>query len=470
MKIRPRIFLEGNFFVDITPGTPSAPTIDDGDTHPDHADRDAGAARPGADRAAAATRATQPAEDARRATGRALTYKPTDGAGRRRRTRACAARRAAQSLNDAIRYGARSLKGTAIVERRVPGHRAPRPVAAHRRAEPDHRGPGAQRGAAQGPRHELQHDDGGDRVARRPTCSASIRLLAPTLAERRQRADVAQRLVPEHARLRARDPARRPRDAGHDRRRVPVDRAGARAARARPSCRAWSSELSPATRDLAKVIDATPAAAAAGRPGRQVRDERRSCRPATSRSTTAPLSTGAENYKEFWYTMVGLAGEGQNFDGNGMYVRFQPGGGDQTISTGQVGRHSRDKLFANAILKPLGTRPAYPGKRPPYKPDVPCYKNALPEPQRRADRRRPTAAAPTTRGEPAPQRSTARCDEDGDPQARARLRLRPGPRAGRARSSAATSSPTSASTCPTGCRSSARTSSTTRPSSPPRSR
>src|SRR5262249_19572077 len=34
MKIRPRIFLEGNFFVDIAPGTPSAPTIDDGDTIP----------------------------------------------------------------------------------------------------------------------------------------------------------------------------------------------------------------------------------------------------------------------------------------------------------------------------------------------------------------------------------------------------------------------------------------------------
>ena len=25
MKIRPRIFLEGNFFVDVSPGTPSAP-------------------------------------------------------------------------------------------------------------------------------------------------------------------------------------------------------------------------------------------------------------------------------------------------------------------------------------------------------------------------------------------------------------------------------------------------------------
>src|SRR5689334_17197246 len=33
-KIRPRIFLEGNFFVDLQPGTPNSPTIDDGDTLP----------------------------------------------------------------------------------------------------------------------------------------------------------------------------------------------------------------------------------------------------------------------------------------------------------------------------------------------------------------------------------------------------------------------------------------------------
>src|SRR4051794_37030894 len=31
VKIRPRIFLEGNFFVDLRPGTPSAPTLDDND-------------------------------------------------------------------------------------------------------------------------------------------------------------------------------------------------------------------------------------------------------------------------------------------------------------------------------------------------------------------------------------------------------------------------------------------------------
>src|SRR3954453_17126742 len=34
LKIRPRIFLEGNFFVEISPGTPSAPTLSDDDTVP----------------------------------------------------------------------------------------------------------------------------------------------------------------------------------------------------------------------------------------------------------------------------------------------------------------------------------------------------------------------------------------------------------------------------------------------------
>ena len=31
-KVRPRLFFEGNFFVDVQPGTPSAPTLSDGDT------------------------------------------------------------------------------------------------------------------------------------------------------------------------------------------------------------------------------------------------------------------------------------------------------------------------------------------------------------------------------------------------------------------------------------------------------
>jgi len=31
-RVRPRLFFEGNFFVDVSPGTPTAPELDDGDT------------------------------------------------------------------------------------------------------------------------------------------------------------------------------------------------------------------------------------------------------------------------------------------------------------------------------------------------------------------------------------------------------------------------------------------------------
>jgi hypothetical protein len=61
-----------------------------------------------------------------------------------------------------------------------------------------------------------------------------------------------------------------------------------------------------------------------------------------------------------------------------MYVRFQPGGGSQTVSTG-ASSLSGDTLFGNVPDKPIGTRPAYPGRRPPYKPDVPCYTQKIPD-------------------------------------------------------------------------------------------
>ena len=51
-KIRPRIFLEGNFFVDLKPGTPDAPAAGLRRDDQDHPDGHAGPARPGADVAA----------------------------------------------------------------------------------------------------------------------------------------------------------------------------------------------------------------------------------------------------------------------------------------------------------------------------------------------------------------------------------------------------------------------------------
>jgi phospholipid/cholesterol/gamma-HCH transport system substrate-binding protein len=76
--------------------------------------------------------------------------------------------------------------------------------------------------------------------------------------------------------------------------------------------------------------------------------------------------------------MVGLAGEGQNFDGNGSYVRFQTGGGSQSVSLG-TGSAGAAPQFGDLPTPPLGNRPAYPGKLPPYVNDQPCYRQKLPD-------------------------------------------------------------------------------------------
>jgi phospholipid/cholesterol/gamma-HCH transport system substrate-binding protein len=92
-------------------------------------------------------------------------------------------------------------------------------------------------------------------------------------------------------------------------------------------------------------------------------------------------TTGAESFKEFWYSVVGFAGETQNFDGNGEYTRVQTGGGSYGAkSTKLPGKGALDnQLFGNAITPPQGTRPKQPASKPAYKPDYACYKNQPPD-------------------------------------------------------------------------------------------
>jgi phospholipid/cholesterol/gamma-HCH transport system substrate-binding protein len=94
-------------------------------------------------------------------------------------------------------------------------------------------------------------------------------------------------------------------------------------------------------------------------------------------------TSGVEDYKEFWYSLTGLSGIGQTFDGNGTMSRFLLGSGGPTITSapaGVLGSSSQGlKLIAHASLAPQGTRPAFPKTEPAYKPLVPCYKQALPE-------------------------------------------------------------------------------------------
>ncbi len=94
-------------------------------------------------------------------------------------------------------------------------------------------------------------------------------------------------------------------------------------------------------------------------------------------------TSGVEDYKEFWYSLVGLNSIGQNFDGNGTMAQFLLSSSGQTLRSapvsilGSPGIHGL-RLLAHTSLSPLGTRPAYPASEPPYKPLVPCYTQTLP--------------------------------------------------------------------------------------------
>jgi phospholipid/cholesterol/gamma-HCH transport system substrate-binding protein len=373
MKIRPRIFLEGNFFVDVQPGTPSAPTIDDGDTIP-------------------VTQTATPVQfdqlltalqaDTRLSLqrvldglGTALTHKPT-AAEDRRADPSTRGETAAKSLNDAIVYGGRAFRSTAVVSDALLGRRAHDLSRLLRGLSRTTEGLG---------RNERQLEDlvvafnrtTAATASQADNLSASIRLLAPTLVHADSALDALNAAFP-NTRLFAREILPGVRE-------TPATIAAAfpwiaqtRKLLGPSELGGLAPQLSAATRDLSRVVDASlallPQADLASKCATRV-----ILPTGNIKIADGPLSTGAENYKEFWYTMVGLAGEGQNFDGNGMYVRLQPGGGDQTVSVGAGGSSSADRLFANAIPTPLGTRPAFPGRRPPYQPDVPCYTNRLPD-------------------------------------------------------------------------------------------
>jgi phospholipid/cholesterol/gamma-HCH transport system substrate-binding protein len=93
-------------------------------------------------------------------------------------------------------------------------------------------------------------------------------------------------------------------------------------------------------------------------------------------------TSGVENYKEFWYSLVGLGSIGQHFDGNGAMAKFMVGNSGQTLRSAPVsvlGTHVKGlQLLGRSPLPPQGTRPAYPAEEPPYQPLVPCYTQALP--------------------------------------------------------------------------------------------
>jgi ABC-type transporter Mla subunit MlaD len=377
LKIRPRIFLEGNFFVELQPGTPSARTLGDGATVPitqtaDPVQLDQVVSALGSDTRAALS-------DFLAGYGEALTHKPTpaEDRGQDPTVRGLSA---AQALNRSYYAAAPALRQSAVVADAL-GGRAPHDVAKLVA------GVGRVSAALDASESDLQ-----GLIDHLDTTFGALASQAGAL-----RGAVAQ--LPGALRG--------------------ADATFAALVRGLPAVRAFADALVPAVRETPATIAAalpwieqarallgaaelggvahalatgTPALAALvpaqtsffGRLDPVSRCLDHVVLPAgNAKLADGAQSAGVENYKEFLSALTGLTGESQNFDGNGPYERLFVGGGGQTVPTGPasiVGTKLRGgRLYARSALPLLGTRPAYPGAEPPYKPAAPCAKQALPD-------------------------------------------------------------------------------------------
>jgi len=100
------------------------------------------------------------------------------------------------------------------------------------------------------------------------------------------------------------------------------------------------------------------------------------------------FNTNVPNFKEFGYAAADLAGESASFDGNGPYLRFFSAGG-AVPKGGPVpnlrasipgGSPGRDAFWSGNAASPpmLGTRPVA-SSTPPFRTDVACQNNPVPD-------------------------------------------------------------------------------------------
>jgi phospholipid/cholesterol/gamma-HCH transport system substrate-binding protein len=374
LKIRPRLFLEGNFFVDMTSGTPGRPAIHDGDTIP-------------------VTQTAYPVqldqlltslqEDSRKnlqnlleGLGTGLVHQP-NAAEDIGEDPAVQGRTAGEALNKSLQYAGPGFKHSAEVLQGLLGtepHDLSKLIA------------GLQKTLHGLGQNEEQLKDFFTNFNRTMVAFAdeqeslrrAVRQLGPTI----QRANsyfgnFARALPPTRDFVHAFIPA--------------VAATPATIAAATPWMRqftalASSAELGGLLRDLRPVTASFARVVAESIGFNRQTDLLSRCFSRVILPSgdvvlqDGPGTTGAETFKEFWYQTVGFAGESQNFDGNGQYTRVQTGGGPYLVQSTKIPNRAivDSILFANSILPPLGSRPTRPASKPPYKPNFACYRNQPP--------------------------------------------------------------------------------------------
>jgi phospholipid/cholesterol/gamma-HCH transport system substrate-binding protein len=378
LDIRPRLFLEGNFFMDMKPGSPSAPELSSGDTI--KATQTSTAVQLDEILTALQAPDRENLQELLEGFGTGLTHEPT-AAEDLTQDPAVRGETAAQSINDSFRFGGAAGRDSAIVAEALLGEN-PHDLSGLIRAQERVFSTLAAREAQLKGLITNFNVTTGAFAAESENLSATIRELEPTLEEANPALVRINTLFPPlRGFARALEPSLRE---------LPATIAAAEP---------WLEQAGPllSKRELGGIAnllrDSAPGLAKTTTSGTRLFGQLSLTGRCVSEvliptgnvviddaGGAYPLSSGQPNYRELFYGAVGIAGESQEFDGNGPYVRFQPGGGDELVAMENPGGVFRaTKLFAHTIEPPLGIRPVLPDRKPPYRPDFPCHKNTLPD-------------------------------------------------------------------------------------------
>ncbi len=379
LKIRPRIFLEGNWFVELQPGSPSAPTVSSGGTIPVTQTSDPVQLDQVLDALNTETRANL--QTFLIEYGKALTQKPTP-AENAEQDPDVHGLNAAQAINKAYHRGPKALRATAVLNQAITGtepHDLSKLVASIGKV------------SSALNVHEQQL---GELIVNFNTFFGALAAQSSSL--RATVAALPSSLHAINAGLAGLDASFPPTRAfAHDI--IPgVKLTNPTVAAALPWIAQVQASLSPSelggvASGLAAAMPSLAQLESEQVPLFQQTELFNKCLtnvlfPAgNTKLQDGTSTTGVEAYKEFWYSLVGLSGIGQHFDGNGVMPKFVVGNSGATLVSQPVGivGHPIQKealhLLGRSPLPPLGTRPAYPGEEPTYQTSAPCYKQALPD-------------------------------------------------------------------------------------------
>jgi phospholipid/cholesterol/gamma-HCH transport system substrate-binding protein len=376
LKIRPRLFLEGNWFIELQPGSPSAKTISSGYTIPISQTSDPVQLDQVLDALNTDTRANL--QSFLINYGEALTSKP-DAAENAEQEPVVRGLTGAQALNQTYKHGPPSLRGGAVIDQAITGtepHDLSKLVASVGKVT-----------AAL----NVHEQDLSELIPNFNTFFAALAEQSSSLTT--LVAELPSSLASAERGLQGLDASFAPTRAfAHDI--LPgLRNTNSTVAAALPYLEQLKDSLSPSELGgVAKGLEASLPSLAKltteQTPLYKTTGEFNKCLtkviyPAGNTKLQDGSSTsGVEDYKEFWYSLVGLDSIGQDFDGNGPFAKFLIGNSGETLLSQPTSildtKLKGARLLTRSPLKPLGTRPAYPAEEPPYEPHVACDTQTLP--------------------------------------------------------------------------------------------